>query len=310
MGKSSRHPVSSTQKMKPYYNACFAMHTRFEAVICDLEEEDADVFFFKLRNKLSHVEHLLSAYDSEAEVYQLNEEAYEKAIEVSKSLWGLLALGKGLYQRSLGYFDMGVWKHAHAEKYAEANEEMNSGMEHVVLNEETRKVSFKEPIAIDTGGMGKGFGLRMLTPILDEYNVRNAFVSFGGSSILTRGHHPHGDFWPFRLKAGEMIFHLRGDCVSTSETKTVRNGEARFHVYNPKTGKVIRRHLLSAVQHRDPVEAEVLSTAMLCAEEQEYDLLINNFQPERVVLMDVEKNEEIFSWQKSNREGGQVPKVS
>lgn len=285
-------------KMRPYYNSCFAMHTRFEAVLCDLEEEDADVVFFKLREKLSHAEHLLSAYDPEAEVYQLNAEAYEKEAPVSRALWDLLVLGKELYDRSLGYFDLGVWRQAHAGKYKNQVEgrPAGSGIGHVLLNEEERKVRFEEPVAIDTGGMGKGFGLNMLTPILHQYNVRNAFLSFGGSSILTRGRHPHGDHWPFRLKAGETVFQLRGDCVSTSETKTERNGEARYHVYNPKTGALVRRHWLAAVQHRDPLEAEVLSTALLCAEEPEYEALIGNFAPKRIVLVDMERGELVFAW--------------
>lgn len=283
--------------MKPYYNSCFAMHTRFEAVLCDLEEEDADVVFFKLREKLHHAEHLLSAYDEQAEVYQLNAEAYERETEVSDALWDLLHQAKDLYERTLGYFDMGVWKHAHAGKYAAEGKRMSSGISHVVFQEEKRKVGFDEPIAVDTGGMGKGFGLRMLTPVLEEYHVHNAFISFGGSSILTRGHHPHGDHWPFRLKSGESVFQLRGDCVSTSETVTMRDGAPRYHVYNPKTGDLIRRNLLSAVQHADPMEAEVLSTAILCAEETEYESLIENFQPERLVLVDTDTKAVLYEWE-------------
>ncbi len=282
---------------RPYYNSCYAMHTRFEAVICDLAHEEADLVFVKLRNKMDAVEKLLSAYDTEAEVYQLNQSAFEAEVKVSSSLWRLLELGQDLHRRSLGYFDLGVWKKAHAEKYGLKSEEhVDGGVNHVKLNEKEQKARFTAPIAIDTGGMGKGYGLRSLHAILDEYDVRNAFISFGGSSILTRGKHPHGDFWPFRLKTGEIVFQLQGQCISTSETKTLRNGETRFHILNPKTGAMIKRDLLAAAQHSDPLEAEVLSTALLCALPEEYETLIANFEPERAVIMDRENGALLWNY--------------
>ena len=274
--------------MQTYYNRCQIMFTRFEAVFPGLDEATGERVFEAMRRRLEEEEKLLSAHDAQAEVYALNKLTVNTPATVSPELWTVLNLGKELHERSLGYFDIGVFRKVQSEKSGETTGESVLGIRYLEMEPETNEVLFTQPIAIDTGGFGKGYGLRSAIPVLDQYHIRQAFISFGGSSILTRGRHPHGDHWPFRLANSEIAFQLKNHCVSTSETVSRRDGQERFHLFNPRTGKMIRRKLLAAVQHQDPVEAEVLSTAILLAAEEEYEQLIENFRPERVVLMEKE----------------------
>lgn len=52
---------------------------------------------------------------------------------------------------------------------------------------------------IDLGSIGKGYALDKLDEIFTYWSIRNAFVSFGASSILALGQNADGKDWPINL---------------------------------------------------------------------------------------------------------------
>jgi hypothetical protein len=79
-----------------------------------------------------------------------------------------------------------------------------------------------EVVQVDFGGFGKGYALERIRKLLLSHGILNAFISFGESSVLALGNHPHGTGW----KAGvnhQMItgnslfsFDLQNESLSTS----------------------------------------------------------------------------------------------
>ena len=99
----------------------------------------------------------------------------------------------------------------------------SSGMKQVILDRDKMTIHFRnEVVQVDFGGFGKGYALERIRKLLLSHGILNAFISFGESSVLALGNHPHGTGW----KAGvnhQMItgnslfsFDLQNESLSTS----------------------------------------------------------------------------------------------
>ena len=99
--------------------------------------------------------------------------------------------------------------------------------------------------------------------------VRNAFLSFGESSLAGMGKHPHGDGW---LVGSEDGFLLRDEFLSVSglqDLHTHREETFRAHIYHPLKRAFVSSEKRVMVKCDSPVEAEVLSTCGYMADSEE-----------------------------------------
>jgi thiamine biosynthesis lipoprotein len=135
-------------------------------------------------------------------------------------------------------------------------------------------------MAIDLGGIAKGYAVDRGLAILQQAGFRDAMITAGGdlrtvSSPLTAGRryiwirHPrpaHSDsaasdtatefFGKFRLDAG---------AVSTSgdyERFFIKNGQRYHHIIDPHTGYPARRSISATVIAKNSVIADALSTTI------------------------------------------------
>ena len=116
----------------------------------------------------------------------------------------------------------------------------------------------------DFGGFAKGYFLKKCLEMLRGASVRDAFINFGNSTILGLGRNPAGESWsvdlidPYSGLALDRII-LEDGTLSTSGNTPGYSG----HTINPHTGKGVEdRRLVTAVS-ADPLQAEVLSTALM-----------------------------------------------
>ena len=131
---------------------------------------------------------------------------------------------------------------------------------------------------LDFGGFAKGWFLRFCKERLEEAGVTTAYVDFGGSTILGMGHHPYGDSWRIRVThpyTGALLedVDLVDRTLSTSGNRPAYSG----HVVDPRSGRAVTAPRLVSVVSEDPLEAEVLSTAAMVADETEREELRARF---------------------------------
>ncbi|MFS0772770.1 FAD:protein FMN transferase [Sphingomonas sp. 1P08PE] len=69
----------------------------------------------------------------------------------------------------------------------------------VTFDREMRRICAEAPLALDFGGMGKGFALDRAATLLRAGGVGSALLSAGESSIVVVGAHPLGGGWPFAI---------------------------------------------------------------------------------------------------------------
>ena len=142
---------------------------------------------------------------------------------------------------------------------------------------------------LDFGGFAKGYLLRRIKERLLARGMENAFVDFGASAILALGRHPHGDCWsvdvadPFH--PGETLTRVRL-CDQALSTSGNRPGYTA-HIVHPHTGAVCRDRKLTTVVSADPLDAEVLSTALMIASPAEAALLRDHFPEAEMIVFDI-----------------------
>jgi thiamine biosynthesis lipoprotein ApbE len=266
------------------------MNSVMDMIFPGLTDEASDALLKNIRSGAVVLENLLSDYDPMAETFILNEKARHQWVPVSDRLWDILMECRYFHSITRGYFDIGSGWYKKMKTIAAGTSV--TGLRLLETDERQRRIRFAAPeIALDFGAIGKGLLLREIDKLLTGQGVQNCFISFGGSSILTRGHHPHGDHWPvdFRSPPGmNSVFQMKDDFASFSQgTPDGRNATA--HIVNPYTNNTGGHMRISGVMTDCPVVAEVLSTVLILASPDEANSMISGFRLKRAFVMGTNK---------------------
>lgn len=287
-----------------FHRTCLAMNTRFSMVVVGMEAERAEELGVEAERDLRAFERLMSRFDAEGPVSDLNHRAAVGAVRPPDELWQILVLCRDYWQRTRGAFDIAMWPlhrlwREHLERGAEpAADAMRtareqSGFQGLRFDEAVRTVAFeREGMSIDLGGFGKGYALERLAGGLRAQGVERAFLSFGESSITVLGAHPHGSSWPvgianiFDPSNTVHRFELRDASLSSSGTGPSNrmggepsSGEVRAfgQTIDPHSGRPIEGYRTVSVACGSAIDAEVLSTALLVTPVQERAALLSEF---------------------------------
>ena len=218
--------------MNTEYRNFFSMGTRLDAVFINVDPARVNLLAEGIKNDLDRVEATLSIYRKDSELSVLNATAYEKDIVVSPFLFDTIRSCLDYYKLTGGVFDAGRGKLTGFAKRKDTRGKVNtisllqqSGMKLVEIDEHKRSVRYHgKNVFIDPGGFGKGLGIRSVKAILLSEGIDNALVSFGESTVLAMGTHPHGKHWPiavadiYNKQAIVRLARLSDNCLSTSGT--------------------------------------------------------------------------------------------
>lgn len=289
-----------------FHKNFFAMNTRFEVVFYNQVRYKMKTVFDEIHNCVSKIEMLLSSYDKDSEIYKINQAYQTNTFEISAELSQIISRCNIYKNNTLGYFeylfDKEIVYHDKVCYPTENGKKKNKYHEYeekIVIDNKNHKIFFPGPkYYFDFGAVGKGFALEAVDNILEKNHISNCFISFGESSILTRGSHPHGNYWPFGLlnmqnKKEQMgSLKLNDHAISTSATmQNMEDQSRKYHIINPKTGQYIESKKMVCVKSESPVEAEILSTALLVAREDEQASILKHFDNYEIITVNYENNQ-------------------
>lgn len=146
----------------------------------------------------------------------------------------------------------------------------------------------EDDVRLDFGGIAKGYVLGRIKNELSPSGVESAFVNFGNSSILALGHHPYGDCWKVSLPSpfdGKPLreYNLRDTSLSTSGNTPGYSG----HIIHPMSGKPFTGRRMAAVVGKNPLEAEILSTVMMIADEGQRKRILKRYPEIKAEIIDI-----------------------
>lgn len=220
------------------------MGTRFDMLVSRLLKEDTDRLWADICRRALDLERMLNRFDPESEVYAYNSGKHAQSRELER----LIGVCEDYTARTKGYFDI------------------------------TKGTAGTDSVKLDFGGFAKGFLLREIKERLSEAEAGCALVDFGQSSFMAAGRHPSGGPWkvavrsPFDGTTSEEI-ELEDKSLSVSGNSPGYIG----HIVNPFTGEKMVGRRMVAVISDDPLDAEVLSTALSLTSCDEAEEILSGF---------------------------------
>jgi len=287
-----------------FYRSFYAMGTRFELLIPAQENDELEKIFQKLRDEVMWWHNRLNRFDPDSDIALINREAARHPVPLDSDVFAILELCDRYHQLTSGLFDPAIlplqvyWHDNQDNTHPEEMEKRakQCGWKQVVLDRERQTVFFKtKETGFVSGGFGKGYALGIAGKILRESGVENALISFGGSSILALGHHPHGPYWPvgipdiFNPGQNAYVFRLHDSGLSTSgasQQRTPAGDRQYLHIFNPVTGMPAQGWKTISVEATDPLDAEVMSTVVMYRDKEKRDFLYENFQILQVIKVE------------------------
>ena len=135
-------------------------------------------------------------------------------------------------------------------------------------------MKFNSNIQIDVNAIAKGFGVDMISLLIDSLGYDNYMVEIGGE-VYCSGLNENGEFWRIGVEAPDFdtrtlskIVKINHAAMATSgdyRNFYTHNGKNYSHTINPKTGKPIAHSLASAtvISQTSCMDADGLATALL-----------------------------------------------
>ena len=295
------------------------MATRFEILVCGENPVAARAAAEEALDEIERLEGLLSLFLATSEIRHVNARAAFEPVRISAPVFRLLQQARDLSVETDGAFDITVaplmrcWGFAGgAGRLPESHEIKEArarvGFRWVDLDETSFSVRFaREGMALDLGGIGKGYALERAAEILREAGVGNALLHGGTSTVHAIGKPPNDPFWKIALEHPERtepdgldpaaatsrpervlgIVTLENEALSVSAVsgKYFLASETKYgHVLDPRTGYPVQRALLAAVALPSATETDAFSTALLTLGEAGHEALLK-LRPEMRTLL-------------------------
>ncbi|HKK69402.1 MAG TPA: FAD:protein FMN transferase, partial [Bacteroidales bacterium] len=163
------------------------MNTLLDIVLWGIHQQVAETVSREIMKRIKDLQKILDRFDPAAETFQVNQSAHFEELEISPTLLKTIKSGVKDFHRSKGYFNIFSGEAYYNLKTRNDLSSLklcaNAPEKMIVLDESKNSIRFLHPnVTLDFGGIGKGLALDEASTILDEMEIKNAFISFGGSS--------------------------------------------------------------------------------------------------------------------------------
>jgi len=255
--------------------------------------------------ELQRMEGLFNRHDPGSEVARLNARA-GRWVSASPELLEVLATVKEMAPATGGLFDVTVaplldlWgigtdRAAVPDAAALARAREWVGGEGLEVDRRGGRVKLARPgMAVDLGGIGKGYAIDRAVQVLTRAGVSGGLVEVGGDLYLL-GRRGDGQPWrvgvqhPRQDGATLGTLYLAGHAVATSGDyqRFFEVGGVRYHhILDPRTGKPGRTSISVTVVSRTVMEADLLSTGVFLMEPLEGLALLERLPDVEGIIVD------------------------
>ena len=229
--------------------------------------------------EIKRIDAMLSTGSEDSEISKLNK---SKKAEVSEETFSLIKRAKTIGLDTGKVFDISVYpvmqawgftdKNYRVPEKSELKELLKSvDVSKVDLDEQNHEVSFDDEMAIDLGGIAKGYTSQRVIEIMKENGIEHALINLGGN-VQVLGKKPDGSDWRVAIADPEdQEQYVGGVAVSDKAVITSggyqryfdKDGERYFHIIDLSDGFPARNGLTSVtIVSDDGTLADALSTSL------------------------------------------------
>jgi FAD:protein FMN transferase len=222
-----------------------AMATTFQIVMVSDDKEEAQFAADAAFREIDLIESELSRFRPGSDISRLNAAATGEEIYVGPGACDCLMLARDVAQATGGAFDITIgplfklWREAGSRDFSDeavAKALACCGWQHLEITPYgPNATKMVDGMHIDLGGIGKGYALDQAAELLLDWDIEDALLSAGGSTVLAIGTAPDGsEGWPVQVGPPEEPPTLLTDGNAVSGTGFEVQGE---HIIDPRTGR-------------------------------------------------------------------------
>jgi len=282
----------------------YSMGTVLEITLCASDSASDQQVFDSLFTTVAHLDVLLTTFSPNSVLSQLNARAGDRPILVPVEVTDVLSLSLRYGKLTGGTFDVTVgplkvlWTHAAATRRRPAPAALRQararvGSDKVRLSANGTVFLTQPGMALDLGGIGKGYALDQLMHTLKQYKIHNALLDFGQSSVWALGTPSDAKGWRLLIQqpngrfAGVVTLRDQALSISGNMGQTLAIGGQHYgHIIDPRTGEPVRHDLLACVIAPTAAQAEALSKALLILGEKKGIFLLQHLPGVEGALID------------------------
>jgi thiamine biosynthesis lipoprotein len=235
-----------------------AMHTTFALRFRGVDPGTARDLAYECFAQIDLLESRLSRFVDSSDISRINHLGAGETLYLHETSYQCLLLALDAHARTGGLFDITLGKQiAHRKAGDHTPPPPPAGS--LIIHPDVAAVTCVEPgRVLDLGGIGKGFALDQLRRVLDSWEVDDALLAAGASSLLAIG----PSRWPVDLATENQSrrIELCGQALSASGV-----GIQGSHIVHPGGNAAMPARGLRRVWvvASDAASAEVWSTALM-----------------------------------------------
>lgn len=234
-------------------------------------------------DRIREIEAILSDYRSDSELSRLGAAPVGQPVRVSDGLFAVLRVAQDVAEATGGAFDVTqgpvtrLWREARGSGHlpdAVALEaaRARTGFRKLALDEVRRTATMAVAgMALDAGGIGKGYAASEALGAITRLGVQSAFVAVSGDLAFSAAP-PGQSGWHIALSTGRdddgrarQTLELEHAAVSTSGASVQHldiDGQRYSHIIDPVSGIGLRDDITVTVIAPTGAEADALATAV------------------------------------------------
>jgi len=267
------------------------MGTAIEITLVGDDEEAAKKAALQTFQKIKRIEHLMSPWIESSDISRINRSSTIEWVKVSPETFEVIKKAQEVSELSAGAFDitMGpliqLWRVARERKTPPSSEEVRKNLDlvnykNVLINPEKGVFFNKKGMAIDLGGIAKGYAVDKAFELLKSLGFKNLIVNAGGD--LRVGGTKLGQPWSVGIqdpRASQKIMarvSLSDAAMATSgdyEKFFIYQGKRYHHIFSRRDGLPPEDCQSVTIICKDGMTADALATAVfVLGPEKGYDL--------------------------------------
>jgi thiamine biosynthesis lipoprotein len=274
-------PAAAEPRFHELREIHYQMGTLLDITLWHQEPEAGKNLLRQSVQEAHRLDRILSNYDPTSALSSLNRHAGGGEMQIDNDLFQLLTLARDYSTKSAGYFDVTVgplvalWQRAdddnrqpNVQKLAETLALV--GISKLRLYEGGEAELTRAGMAVDFGGIGKGYAVDKMVEILRKASVKTALINFGRSSVYALGAPPGKQHWAITVTGPDErpigTIYLKDQALSTSQSMgrywTIA-GKKYGHLINPKTGFPLTTERSATVIMPTATAAEALTKPLV-----------------------------------------------
>ena len=247
-----------------------AMATLYEILIEYDDKVYAEQTAKATFDEIDRLEEELSRFLPNSEISMINNLQVGDKFLLSEDTLECLIQSQKLFDITNGAFDITIgnqkenWeKENFSSEHLNANESIPSSQKFDINEFEHTITVLSDDLNIDLGGLGKGYALDKVCDLLLEWEIENAFIHGGGSSVKSIGNLSNFNGWPITISNPNNPKQTLADILIKNFSISASGIKKGNHIFDPVMEKPITKRKAAWAIAGSAALSDALSTAFM-----------------------------------------------